>query len=62
MIVEFGPRDAQALLRREQVQEEAEARDDEAERHHGETRADPREQRALGGEEDPGIAAHRRPT
>jgi len=57
-VVQLGFGKAMALLRREQPQEQSEARDNEAERHDGETRAHPREQRALGGEENARIAQH----
>ena len=53
----FG--DALSLLRGEQAQEQAEARHDETERHDGEAGAHPRQQRALGGEENAGVAHHR---
>ncbi len=57
-VVHLGLRRALALLDSEKAQEQAEARDDKAERHHRKPRADPCEQRALGGEKNAGIAFH----
>jgi hypothetical protein len=50
--------DALALLCGEQTQEKSEARHDKAERHDGEAGPNPRQQRALGGEENTRIAVH----